>query len=378
MSIALRRFSCALAASLGFASSALHAQAVANLGFEERGIVDPERPAGWFMGSPAGFSVALDSTAPHGGRLSLRIQKTSSDAGYTVANQAFPVALARGKRIRLRGWIRTAGVTRGQAALWMRVDGPDSARRVLALDNMAGRGASGTREWTRYEIELPVDSAARAVVFGVLHNGSGSAWFDDLEITLDGAPSAHAALPAWQPSPAQAAWVRRHAVPLRTDAPGGDDADLRALHPLLSGARIVALGEGTHGTREFFRAKHRLVQWMVEREGVTVFAIEANMPEARRVNEYVLTGRGDPRAALAGLYFWTWNTEEVLALIEWMRAYNASGRGRVEFWGFDMQNPTVAADSVRAFVARADPAFLPALDSAYALSSAAFQASRQG
>ncbi|HEX8903767.1 MAG TPA: erythromycin esterase family protein, partial [Longimicrobiaceae bacterium] len=73
----------------------------------------------------------------------------------------------------------------------------------------------------------------------------------------------------------------------------------------------------------------------------------------------------------------TWNTEEVLALIEWMRAYNASGRGRVEFWGFDMQNPTVAADSVRAFVARADPAFLPSLDSAYALSSAAFQASRQ-
>ena len=369
---------CRAAALALCASAPLHAQTVANLGFEERALVYPDRPAGWTVGTPPGYSIALDSAAAHGGRLSLRIQQTSGGAGFATANQGFPVALARGKRLRLRGWIRTAEVTRGQAAFWMRVDGPDSARRILAFDNMAGRGASGTHDWTRYETELPVDSAATGIRFGALHSGDGRAWFDDLEIELDGVRYDPAAIRPWEPSPAQAAWVRRRAIPLATDDPAAGDADLRALHPLLSGARIVALGEGTHGTREFFRTKHRLVRWMVEREGVTVFAIEANMPEARRVNEYVLTGRGDPRAALAGLYFWTWNTEEVLALIEWMRAYNASGRGRVEFWGFDMQTPTVAADSVRAFAARADPAFLPALDSAYAVASSAYQGTRQG
>jgi len=360
------------------AAAPLRAQTVANLGFEEHGLVYPERPAGWLAVPPVGYAVELDSAAAHGGRWSLRIRQRGEAGGFATANQAFPVALARGKRLRLSGWIRTAEMTRGQAGLWLRVDGPGNEGRPLAFDNMNGRGATGTSPWTRYEIELPVDTAATGIRFGVLDSGDGTAWFDDVAIAIGGARYDPAAIRPWTPSPTQAAAARRHAIPLRTDEPGGDDGDLRALHPLVDGARIVALGEGTHGTREFFRAKHRLVQWMAEREGVTVFAIEANMPEARRVNEYVLTGRGDPRAALAGLYFWTWNTEEVLALIEWMRAWNASGRGRVEFWGFDMQNPTVAADSVRAFVARADAPFLPALDSAYAVGRAAYESGRGG
>jgi erythromycin esterase len=78
------------------------------------------------------------------------------------------------------------------------------------------------------------------------------------------------------------------------------------------------------------------------------------------------------------MYFWTWNTREVLDLIEWMRAYNASGAGRMEFWGFDLQTPTVAMDSVRAFVGRADPAFLPAVDSAYEGVRAMLQERQQG
>ncbi|HEX6749938.1 MAG TPA: erythromycin esterase family protein [Longimicrobium sp.] len=372
----LRTCTCLAIVVLGAAAVPLRAQGSANFGFEERSLVDPARPARWSTGGGAGFAFALDSAAAHGGRFSLRISRDPTGSGFAVANQTIPIALARGKRVRLRGWIRTADVTTGQAAFWMRVDGP--ANRPLAFDNMMGRGAKGTTPWTRYEIELPVDSAATGVMFGALYAGDGSVWYDDVEIALDGVPFDPASIRAWEPAPAQAAWVRRHAISLATDDPTAGDADLRALHPLVEGARIVALGEATHGTREFFRAKHRLVRWMVEREGVTVFAIEANMPEARRVNEYVLTGRGDPRAALAGLYFWTWNTEEVLALIEWMRAYNASGRGRVEFWGFDMQYASVAADSVRAFVARADPAFLPTVDSAYALADSATAGMRRG
>ena len=90
--------------------------------------------------------------------------------------------------------------------------------------------------------------------------------------------------------------------------------------------------------------------------GFTIFSIEANLPEAYRLNDYVLTGVGDPRLLLRGMYFWTWDTEEVLDMILWMRAFNASGRGRVQFTGFDMQTPIVAMEIVRAFVARYEPA----------------------
>ena len=58
---------------------------------------------------------------------------------------------------------------------------------------------------------------------------------------------------------------------------------------------MIALGESTHGTREFFQMKHRLLEYLVAEHGVTAFVIEAAMPEAFELNRYVLTGEGDPR-----------------------------------------------------------------------------------
>src|SRR4051812_9911943 len=57
------------------------------------------------------------------------------------------------------------------------------------------------------------------------------------------------------------------------------------------------------------------------------------------------------------MYFWTWNTEEVLEMIKWMREFNQSGKGRVQFTGFDMQTPDVAAAIVRDFVTKNDTAY---------------------
>src|SRR5262249_22262035 len=128
---------------------------------------------------------------------------------------------------------------------------------------------------------------------------------------------------------------------------------------------IVALGEATHGTSEFFTMKHRLTEFLASEMGFTLFAIEANMPEAYRVNQYVLTGKGDPKELLRGMYFWTWNTQEVLDMILWMRRFNESGKGRVQFLGFDMQFGKVAEANVRAFVAELDPGYAQELEQAY-------------
>ena len=111
--------------------------------------------------------------------------------------------------------------------------------------------------------------------------------------------------------------------------------------------------------------KHRLTEFLVAEMGFTHFAIEANMPEAYRVNAYVLTGAGDPKELLRGLYFWMWDTQEVLDLILWMRRFNESGRGRVQFLGFDMQLGELAMSNTRAFVAEIDPDYMKELEAAY-------------
>ncbi len=152
-------------------------------------------------------------------------------------------------------------------------------------------------------------------------------------------------------------------------------ADMQPLKKVVGNARIVALGEATHGTREFFQLKHRMLEFLATEMGFTIFSIEANMPEAYRLNDYVLNGRGDPKQLLKGMYFWTWDTEEVLDMILWMREFNQSGKGRVEFTGFDMQTPDVALAIVDGFVAKNDPQYLADVRTASALTKSA---ARQG
>ena len=77
-------------------------------------------------------------------------------------------------------------------------------------------------------------------------------------------------------------WITEHAIPLRTVDPAADGADLMPLKEVFGDARILALGEATHGASEFFTLKNRLVRFLAEELGFTVFTIEANLPEAYR------------------------------------------------------------------------------------------------
>ena len=124
------------------------------------------------------------------------------------------------------------------------------------------------------------------------------------------------------------AWLRGAAVPFDRVDPADTSTTSSRCAELVGDARIVSLGEATHGTREFFQMKHRILRFLVERMGFTAFAIEATWPEANRIDHYVRTGEGDPAVLLSGLYFWTWNTDEVLQMIQWMRQLQRVGRQR--------------------------------------------------
>lgn len=153
-------------------------------------------------------------------------------------------------------------------------------------------------------------------------------------------------------------WLRSCAIPLRSVEAGHGFEDMQPLKKIVGSARLVALGEVTHGTREFFQLKHRMLEFLVNEMGFTVFGLEATMPEAFDVNTYVLTGVGDPLKALAGLYFWFWDTEEILEMIQWMRRYNADPlhTKKVKFYGFDMQHAPRAMKVTLEYLNKVDPA----------------------
>jgi len=140
-------------------------------------------------------------------------------------------------------------------------------------------------------------------------------------------------------------------MPLHTTEAGANDGDIVELLPLLAGAKILGLGEATHGTHEFYTLKHRFIEFLAHRTARLVVLTETSMVDARAVNRYVLDGVGDPAGALRGLRGWPWRVEEGLALIRWMREWNRAGTGIVEFWGVDVGDaPPVAMDSVLAYV----------------------------
>lgn len=151
-------------------------------------------------------------------------------------------------------------------------------------------------------------------------------------------------------------WLLQNARSFATDDPMVGLDDLASLSEIVGDAQIVALGEATHGTAEFFRMKHRIFRYLVEVEGFRVFMIEANMPEALAVNQYVRTGEGNAKTVLAGLHFWVWRTQEVLDLIEWMRDWNIEHpNDPVYFHGFDVQFWRDGSDRFLRYIETVDP-----------------------
>ena len=68
----------------------------------------------------------------------------------------------------------------------------------------------------------------------------------------------------------------------------------------------MGLGEATHGSREFFTLKHRLIEYLVTEQGFTVFAFEADHGRCKPLDAYVTTSEGDPVQGLRDLGYWTW------------------------------------------------------------------------
>jgi len=382
---------CLLAGALGTLTACLPSDLVEN--DLDRIVVFEGQPIGW----SGTLGVGTTSTAPRSGRTNAYLANAAQGEPLArVMGQYLRADQYRGKRVRLSGWLRPRSVgATPYSGLWMRVDGPTTS---LAFDNMANRAVTGNGDWRQVSVVLDVDSAAVAIAFGAQFQGTNMLLVDDLtlEVVDHTVPSTNvltaptptgldSAATAQQYSrraiaptnlgfegleaggSATAEWIRSHAAPLTTTDPTAPLTDLDTLRSMIGSARVVGLGEATHGTREFFLLKDRMVRYLVTRMGFTTFAIEASAPEADELNDYVLNGVGTPSLLLFNLRFWIWDTRELLDLIRWMREWNLSvpAAQRVQFRGIDIQYPGASMDSVRAFLARESPSDVHQIDSLF-------------
>jgi len=138
-----------------------------------------------------------------------------------------------------------------------------------------------------------------------------------------------------------------------------ETADLAPLLERIGDARIVLLGEASHGTSEFYRMRERISRELIVKKGFRFIAIEGDWPDAARVDHYVrhLEYPAAEWTAFARFPTWMWRNNEVRDFVDWLREHNATTRhgARVAFHGLDLYSLYVSIRSVLHYLDEIDP-----------------------
>ena len=138
-----------------------------------------------------------------------------------------------------------------------------------------------------------------------------------------------------------------------------EDADLGRLLERISNARVVLLGEATHGTSEFYQMRDRISRALITEKGFNIIAIEGDWPDAARIDHYVRHLEYPPTewTAFARFPTWMWRNNEVRTFVDWLRAHNGSVRAslRVAFHGLDLYSLHNSIRAVLRYLDDVDP-----------------------
>ena len=152
--------------------------------------------------------------------------------------------------------------------------------------------------------------------------------------------------------------VRQSAHPLT-----GSAQDYDPLMDVIGDARFVLIGEASHGTHEFYRERAEITKRLIQEKGFTAVAVEADWPDAYRVNRYVRGSNDDATSgeALLGLQqfpTWMWRNTDVLSFVTWLRHYNDAlpqDAAKIGFYGLDLYSMHASIEAVLGYLDKIDP-----------------------
>jgi protein-L-isoaspartate(D-aspartate) O-methyltransferase len=142
--------------------------------------------------------------------------------------------------------------------------------------------------------------------------------------------------------------------------PGIDDPAFGAMFDRFADARVVLLGEASHGTSEFYRARAAITKRLIEEHGFTIVAVEADWPDAATIDRHVRhkPPRADAEPAFRRFPTWMWRNTDVDAFVAWLREHNAglAEERQAGFYGLDLYNLGGSIRAVIDYLDRVDPA----------------------
>jgi erythromycin esterase-like protein len=142
--------------------------------------------------------------------------------------------------------------------------------------------------------------------------------------------------------------------------PDFEDPAFGALFDQFGDRRVVLLGEASHGTSEFYRARAAVTRHLIERHGFTIVSVEADWPDAAAIDRYVRhqPARAGAEPAFQRFPTWMWRNTDVASFADWLRSRNetiATPEGMAGFYGLDIYNLRASIAAVLAYLDQIDP-----------------------
>ncbi|MCG2432198.1 erythromycin esterase family protein [Aequorivita xiaoshiensis] len=314
---------------------AINSQNKYNLNFNDFEPAKEKMPTGWFKwGNFENLTGEILGENNSVGKV-----VSDKDGTFGCITYRIPANYV-GDTIVLSGKIKYKNV-KGFVGLLMRIDG-NSKKRSLAFKSMQNQKIKGTSDWKEYSIKLPFPSNAKTIFVGGILGKKGIAWFDDFKVSIDGKDiqelkeTKKLTLENYNSNELESA-LSKSSRKLDFSSKETLRNSLDHLIEKIGDKKIIAIGESTHGTSEFYRLREIITKRLIEEKGYNLVVLENPYDDIEVLNKNLNETPLDSlmRKHLFSIY----QTQEMKSFLQWYKEnktqYNFKFKGCDDsFWVF--------------------------------------------
>lgn len=316
-------------------NNALFAQEVVNGGFELSNQQGMAR--NWITENAGGsFRISLSENEFHSGKRSLEINGAvvSVDAKQNgiAANVYGSSSATKVYHVQLSGWIKSIDKLDSSVSLFIQ-QGSKIIRSGAILQVRNG--------WHKVMLNYTIPSEERwyRFYYGIEVGPGTKVWLDDIALLVNGVKIDDPRSLSQEPTQKQIHWLGRHVSVLKQHELGESFKDLSPLGKAIGDARIIGIGEPTHGTSEVTTLKTQILDYTIRQNGITTVALEESIATCDQMNRLLNADTPALMDSLLSMPFYKlWKTQEMLDLFTWINHYNRSHDHKLKFIGFDMED----------------------------------------
>jgi len=283
------------------------------------------------------YKVNFDTRYVIDGKRSLRIDGLKENLKtFATISLKIPFKVKKDAIIKVSVWAKTDSLRGENSGAILRLMGYNDTKGANpSIFEFSETNLKGSEAWTLLSLTTSVKEDVNSIVVSTLMQGKGSAWFDDLKLQINNEKITDILFfEDAEVEEKTKKLVRAYVTPLDLQSLPKIGDFISNHHP---NARIIGLGEATHGTKEIYQFKTEIIKALIETHQVEKLALEAYYANTEELNNYINKGHGDLNTLISNLGFFLYRTKEFKDLIRWLKDYNNSTTSKISITGVDSQ-----------------------------------------